>query len=60
MAASTLLVRPFPVAIPDSELDDLKMWLAGTRWPDPETAADWSQGVRLEHANRSSPRALHR
>ncbi|UWE10405.1 epoxide hydrolase family protein [Actinacidiphila bryophytorum] len=43
-------VRPFAVAIPDSEIDDLKQRLARTRWPDPETVHDWSQGVRLEHA----------
>jgi len=54
MSASTprlsALVRPFNVAIPDSEIQDLKQRLAGTRWPDQETVADWSQGVRLENA----------
>ena len=44
------LVRPFTVAIPDSELEDLKQRLARTRWPDPETVPDWSQGVRLDNA----------
>lgn len=44
------LVRPFTVAIPDSEIDDLKQRLARTRWPNPETVPDWSQGVRLENA----------
>jgi pimeloyl-ACP methyl ester carboxylesterase len=44
------LVRPFKVSIPDSEIDDLKQRLANTRWPDPETVPDWSQGVRLENA----------
>ena len=38
------LVRPFTVSIPDSEIDDLKQRLARTRWPDPETVGDWSQG----------------
>jgi epoxide hydrolase-like protein len=38
------LVRPFTVSIPDSEIDDVKQRLARTRWPDPETVADWSQG----------------
>ena len=42
-------IRPFTVAIPDSEIDDLKQRLARTRWPDQETVADWSQGVRLEN-----------
>jgi pimeloyl-ACP methyl ester carboxylesterase len=48
--APSPLVRPFTVAIPDSEIEDLKLRLARTRWPNPETVPDWSQGVRLENA----------
>ena len=48
--ASAALVRPFTVAIVDSEIDDLKQRLARTRWPNPETVPDWSQGVRLDNA----------
>ncbi|MFC8342467.1 epoxide hydrolase family protein [Streptomyces sp. NPDC057280] len=44
------LVRPFTVSIPQSEIDDAKQRLARTRWPDPETVGDWSQGVRQENA----------
>jgi epoxide hydrolase len=44
------LVRPFTVAFSDSEIEDLKQRLARTRWPNPETVSDWSQGVRLENA----------
>src|ERR1700753_941397 len=44
------LVRPFTVSISDSEIDDVKQRLARTRWPDPETVGDWSQGVRVENA----------
>ena len=44
------LIHPFVVAIPDAEIEDLQRRLARTRWPDPETVADWSQGVRLQHA----------
>ena len=47
--APSNLVRPFTVAIPDSEIEDLKLRLARTRWPNQETVADWSQGVRLEN-----------
>jgi pimeloyl-ACP methyl ester carboxylesterase len=47
---SSALVRPFTVAIADSEIDDLRQRLARTRWPDPETVTDWSQGVRVENA----------
>jgi len=47
---ASALVRPFTVSISDSEIDDLKQRLARTRWPDPETVGDWSQGVRVENA----------
>jgi pimeloyl-ACP methyl ester carboxylesterase len=40
-AAGPAFVRPFTVSIPDAEIDDLKMRLARTRWPDPETVGDW-------------------
>ena len=43
-------IRPFRVAVPDAEIDDLKARLARTRWPDRETVPDWSQGVRVESA----------
>ena len=49
-AASDPSVRPFAVAIPDSDIDDLKSRLSRTRWPDAETVPDWSQGVRLNNA----------
>jgi pimeloyl-ACP methyl ester carboxylesterase len=48
--APSILVRPFTVAISDSEIEDLKQRLAKTRWPNPETVPDWSQGVRVENA----------
>jgi hypothetical protein len=47
---SAPLVRPFTVSISDSEIDDVQQRLARTRWPDPETVGDWSQGVRVENA----------
>ena len=50
MTAPSTLVRPFTVAISDSEIEDLKQRLAKTRWPNPETVSDWSQGVRLQNA----------
>ena len=40
-------ITPFTLAIPQAELDDLKQRLAHTRWPDPETVDDWSQGAPL-------------
>src|ERR1700744_3665117 len=49
-ASPSNLIRPFTVAVPDAEIADLKQRLARTRWPDPETVPDWSQGVRVENA----------
>ena len=40
-------VRPFHLAVPQAELDDLRRRLASTRWPDPETVPDTSQGPQL-------------
>jgi Epoxide hydrolase N terminus len=40
-------VRPFRVNVPDEQLLDLRRRIAATRWPDRETVADQSQGVRL-------------
>jgi hypothetical protein len=39
--------RPFRVDIPEEELADLRRRIAATRWPERETVADQSQGVRL-------------
>lgn len=40
-------VRPFHLAVPETELDALRQRLATTRWPEAETADDTSQGPRL-------------
>jgi pimeloyl-ACP methyl ester carboxylesterase len=40
-------IRPFHVEIPEEDLDDLRQRVAATRWPDPETVPDQSQGVQL-------------
>jgi epoxide hydrolase len=41
------LVVPFRINVPDQELADLRDRLRRTRWPEPETTGDWSQGVPL-------------
>lgn len=46
-AARSEDIRPFRVSIPKDALDDLRRRLTATRWPDRETVADESQGVRL-------------
>jgi pimeloyl-ACP methyl ester carboxylesterase len=40
-------VRPFRVDVPQRAVDDLRERLHRTRWPEPETIDDWSQGVPL-------------
>ena len=40
---------PFRIEISEAELLDLATRLARTRWPEPQTVADWSQGVPLEY-----------
>ena len=42
-------VTPFRVDISQEVLDDLRARLDGTRWPEAETVADWSQGVPLAY-----------
>lgn len=40
-------IRPFELAVPQSELDDLKARIDLTRWPEKEPVNDWSQGTPL-------------
>ena len=40
-------VRPFHIDVPEAELVGLRRRTAATRWPDPETVADQSQGVQM-------------
>lgn len=40
-------IRPFTLAVPEAQLDDLNLRLDLTRWPDPECVGDWSQGTPL-------------
>jgi hypothetical protein len=41
-------VRPFRIDVPQEDLDHLRQRAAATRWPDPETVPDQSQGVQLD------------
>lgn len=41
-------IRPFRAEVPTAELVDLRQRLAATRWPDPETVDDRSQGVQTD------------
>lgn len=40
-------IRPFHISIPEAAITDLHHRLSATRWPDMETVADRSQGVKL-------------
>jgi epoxide hydrolase len=42
-------VTPFRIDVPEAVLVDLRDRLARTRWPEPATVPDWSQGVPLEY-----------
>src|SRR6516225_1118705 len=42
-------IQPFHIHAADGDLDDLKHRLRATRWPEPETVKDWSQGVPLAY-----------
>ncbi len=48
----TTEIRPFRVAVPQADLDDLRDRLARTRWPEPATADGWSQGVPLDYLRK--------
>jgi len=42
-------LTPFLVDVPEAELEDLRVRLGRTRWAEPETVADWSQGVPVAY-----------
>src|SRR5262252_4802917 len=46
-ASDSTAVRPFQVGFPEADLTDLRRRVSATRWPERETVADDSQGVRL-------------
>jgi pimeloyl-ACP methyl ester carboxylesterase len=45
----TAELRPFRIRVPEHALDDLRDRLRRTRWPEPETVDDWSQGIPLAY-----------
>jgi pimeloyl-ACP methyl ester carboxylesterase len=42
-------VKPFRIEVSEADLRDLRQRLKQTRWPEPETVKDWSQGVPLAY-----------
>ena len=53
MAEATILdpaeIRPFRIAVPQADLDDLHERLARTRWPDEPPGVGWARGVPLDY-----------
>jgi pimeloyl-ACP methyl ester carboxylesterase len=47
-------VAPFTVDIADEQIDDLQQRLRNTRFPEPETVDDWSQGIPLSYVQELS------
>jgi len=45
-------VSAFRVDVPEAALADLRERLRRTRWPEPETVADWSQGTPLAYVRQ--------
>ena len=44
----TAAVTPYRIEVPDALLDDLRIRLRNTRWPESELVDDWSQGAPLQ------------
>src|SRR5918998_2881810 len=47
LVGEEVAVRDFHIDVPEADLDDLRRRIAATQWPEKETVADDSQGVRL-------------
>jgi pimeloyl-ACP methyl ester carboxylesterase len=45
-------IRPFHVSFPERELTDLRRRVNATKWPEPETVTDATQGVQLPTIQR--------
>jgi pimeloyl-ACP methyl ester carboxylesterase len=45
-------ITPFRLDVPEADLDDLRRRLLATRWPEPETVGDTSQGPQLARMRR--------
>lgn len=43
--ASSMQIKPFTIAIEDAALEDLKLRLSRTRWPDAIAGMDWQDGT---------------
>jgi pimeloyl-ACP methyl ester carboxylesterase len=46
VTAEATAIRPFPIEVPEEQLDDLRRRIEATRWPSKELVEDRSQGVQ--------------
>jgi pimeloyl-ACP methyl ester carboxylesterase len=53
-------VTPFPIQIPEADLDYLRARLRNMRWPEKETVGDWSQGAPLAFMRKVQDHWLNR
>ena len=53
--AGSNAIRQFTVNIPQEEIDELRRRIAATRWPDRETVADASPGVKPDPQFMTGP-----
>lgn len=44
-----LVIHPFRIDIPQSDLDDLRRRVAATRWPPPSPEPGWDRGVPVDY-----------
>lgn len=49
MPTPSNMIKPFSVNVPQQVLDDLKLRLNLTRWPDQITGSDWNYGTDLSY-----------
>lgn len=56
---ATEAITPFQVHVPQATIDDLRLRLSLVRWPERETANDWSQGVPLSAAQALIDHWIH-
>jgi epoxide hydrolase len=50
--AATADIRPFRIAVPQADIDDLNSRLRNTRWPDELSGVGWNYGIPLERVKR--------
>ena len=52
-------IKPFTPVISTACVEDLQRRLQNTRWPEPETTQDWSQGIPLTYTKKVIDHWLH-